>query len=822
MDPGGSWVAAGMLLWFVVAAVVCVRVDADRGQARGPRASVALACLIAAPAWCVAFWLRPPVDPALLAGCLHAMWLAGAWAGAVACSWAVVFLLWAGEWLVHLWTLVCQLGPFGRVGVSWGLYAMGCWCAFRYPTSAAIGAIWFWARVFEGCRAAAWQLLRGMGRALCLVLIYSWRITMFWWTAYTQSSQLWWFPESPECDMCVQQLFPRALVALADRCRVVVCSWSRDLLTPLALVGIGALRYPFQRHPLKLLLCSLVCLLGWPLRGSLPSLHMLMLSAGCVAQLAAFATYTLCPKRMPWRLYCMYVVVRLYLSWGYLSEGWARVTSAQRHLPALPAAAAVHHPVHLPDAYQFPHAHSLSISNPIPEPPIRPPSPMPTIPSPLQYPIVSRRRFCVPNPSELTSQAPAPTPTAWGAPAVCLILVLILHLIPLLSSWFHRVCRVLLCPTERGRWLECKRLYYTVQYIRCGLLFRQTVFWAVAPYMPVYLRETRSEVCRRFRGWGVHLKSSTKKHAVFPAKWATKPSRRKSPIPASVWHKRLVLLAALLLASCVTVAAGGVAGLSGVAAAVCTIAAAPAASLNLVYLAVVDPGMVVGRSWRASRDKAQQDDLVARLAQVRALASVADLRPDGALAPDPNPTAALYTKDPEHEWTYGNHPGFSSAQREQIKQLLLDHKDCFAYSLKDLTGYLGPEFVIQLTHTNAIRQKPRNHAPLERAIMDEKCSELEKAGIIVPAPRDCQYASNCTMPAKKDADGNWTDFRFCIDFRDVNAATVADLYGLHLSEHLFEAAGGSAYFSKIDMRAAFHQFKMEEASQPASAFYRRT
>jgi hypothetical protein len=132
-----------------------------------------------------------------------------------------------------------------------------------------------------------------------------------------------------------------------DRCREVARSWSRDLLTPLALTAVGALCYLVQRHLLKLVLCSLVCLLGWPLRGSLPSLHTLMLSAGCAVQLATIAAYTLCPKRMPWRLYFMYVVVRLCLSWGYISEGWARVTPAQRRLPALPAAAAHHRPIHL-------------------------------------------------------------------------------------------------------------------------------------------------------------------------------------------------------------------------------------------------------------------------------------------------------------------------------------------------------------------------------------------------------------------------------------------------------------------------------------------
>ena len=118
-------------------------------------------------------------------------------------------------------------------------------------------------------------------------------------------------------------------------------------------------------------------------------------------------------------------------------------------------------------------------------------------------------------------------------------------------------------------------------------------------------------------------------------------------------------------------------------------------------------------------------------------------------------------------------------------------------------------------------QKQRKHAPLEVAIQDDKCLELHGVGFVVQSPKNCQYASNATMPAKKDADGNWTDFRFCLDFRNINEATVADHYGMHLPEDLFTAVAGSTYFSKIDLRGAFHQILIDEGSQKYTSFFWR-
>jgi len=68
--------------------------------------------------------------------------------------------------------------------------------------------------------------------------------------------------------------------------------------------------------------------------------------------------------------------------------------------------------------------------------------------------------------------------------------------------------------------------------------------------------------------------------------------------------------------------------------------------------------------------------------------------------------------------------------------------------------------------------KRRPRSSLDMQGLNERCSALKEAGIIVPAPPS-QYASEVTMPAKKDNEGSVTDKRFHtgVDFRPLNQAS---------------------------------------------------
>lgn len=153
---------------------------------------------------------------------------------------------------------------------------------------------------------------------------------------------------------------------------------------------------------------------------------------------------------------------------------------------------------------------------------------------------------------------------------------------------------------------------------------------------------------------------------------------------------------------------------------------------------------------------------------------------------------------------------------------VLEYKGAFAFNLHDMPGYSGHEgpAEVVLTTDAPVWTAPRRYSPLERKIQDEKCQEQLDAGIISEVSTRSKYASAATMPAKKDAKtGQWTDKRFCIDFRAVNEHTVAYKYPMPLPEELFQRMAGAKVFSKLDLRAGFHQIPLSDMGKPVTAFW---
>jgi hypothetical protein len=67
-------------------------------------------------------------------------------------------------------------------------------------------------------------------------------------------------------------------------------------------------------------------------------------------------------------------------------------------------------------------------------------------------------------------------------------------------------------------------------------------------------------------------------------------------------------------------------------------------------------------------------------------------------------------------------------------------------------------------------------------------------------------------------DGSW---RLCIDYHQLNKATIKNQYPLPRIDDLFDQMKGATVFSKIDLRSGYHQLRIKEDDVPKTTFKMR-
>lgn len=121
------------------------------------------------------------------------------------------------------------------------------------------------------------------------------------------------------------------------------------------------------------------------------------------------------------------------------------------------------------------------------------------------------------------------------------------------------------------------------------------------------------------------------------------------------------------------------------------------------------------------------------------------------------------------------------------------------------------EHVIDVGNQRPIKQRAYPVSPVIQDAINQEVDRMLQEDILEPS--HSPWSSPIVMVKKPDG-----KYRFCIDYRKVNAVTKPDVYPLPNMSSLLDQLRACRYLSKIDLAHAYHQIPLAESSREITAF----
>jgi hypothetical protein len=154
-------------------------------------------------------------------------------------------------------------------------------------------------------------------------------------------------------------------------------------------------------------------------------------------------------------------------------------------------------------------------------------------------------------------------------------------------------------------------------------------------------------------------------------------------------------------------------------------------------------------------------------------------------------------------------------QRLRVAELLHKHGDVFSVDENDMgLTHCISHSIPTVPGSCPIRQPPHRLGPEKEKEVEKQIDSLLNRDLIEPS--NSAWSSPVVLVRKKD--GGW---RFCIDYRRLNAVTIQDAFPLPRIDESLDALTGSKFFSTLDLPSGYWQVPLDAEAREKSAFVTR-